>query len=471
MPFNSFEYLVFFLSVLAVSWLLAGRPQIRIVFLLAASYYFYASNNGWLLALIGTSTLIDYIAGLRIQDTDDQKKRKAWLIGSLAVNLGILGFFKYFNFAAQSVAGAAHGMGIDASIPVYDIALPVGISFYTFQSMSYTIDVYMKRLEAERSFIRFAFFVSFFPQLVAGPIVRARYFLHQVGDAPKLGVQALEASLYLIFWGLFKKIVLADTLGVYADAAFAAPENASAAVAWLGLYAFTFQIYFDFSGYTDIAIGCARLLGYRLPPNFKRPYTAASLTEFWRKWHISLSFWLRDYLYKPLGGNRKGPGMTYFNLMVTMLLGGLWHGAAWTFVLWGGIHGAILALEKLTGQVRRGADYKGRAWKRILRSIVIFHVVVLTWLPFRATSWDNMTAYAQSLVNVDAGWTLTLGMVVAALIILGGLGAQWLGELTVVKRRFLALPLVVKAFMYAGLACAIVIFSARGVQPFVYFQF
>ena len=471
MPFNSFEYLVFFLGVLAVSWLLAGRPQIRIVFLLAASYYFYASNNGWLLALIGTSTLVDYIAGMRIQDTDDHKRRKAWLIGSLAVNLGILGFFKYFNFALQSVEGIAQGAGMDASFPVYDIALPVGISFYTFQSMSYTIDVYMKRLEAERSFIRFAFFVSFFPQLVAGPIVRARYFLHQVGEPPKLGVHALEASLYLIFWGLFKKIVLADTLGVYADAAFAAPENSHAMLAWLGLYAFTFQIYFDFSGYTDIAIGCARLLGYRLPPNFKRPYTAASLTEFWRKWHISLSFWLRDYLYKPLGGNRKGQGMTYFNLMVTMLLGGLWHGAAWTFVLWGGLHGAILALEKLTGQVRRGADYKGRAWKRIVRSVVIFHVVVLTWLPFRATSWDNMTAYARSLLNFGAGWTLTLGMVAAAAIILAGLATQWLGELTVVKRRFLALPLVIKACIYAGLACAIIVFSARGVQPFVYFQF
>lgn len=471
MLFNSFEYLLFFLFVLGGAWLLVGRPNVRILFLLAASYYFYASNNGWLLALIVTSTLIDFVAAQRIEDSINNRERKSWLIGSLIVNLGILGFFKYFNFAVQSAEGVAQGFGYGASFPVFDIALPVGISFYTFQSMSYTIDVYMKRLEAERSFLRFAFFVSFFPQLIAGPIVRARYFLHQIDDKPKLGVQALEASLYLIFWGLFKKIVLADTLGVYSDAAFANPDGMHAALAWLGLYAFTFQIYFDFSGYTDIAIGCARLLGYRLPPNFKRPYTAASFSEFWRKWHISLSFWLRDYLYKPLGGNRKGDVRTYTNLMITMLLGGLWHGAAWTFVLWGGLHGLLLAVERLIGQRRTSADYSDKPVWRIIRSVLVFHVIVLTWLPFRATSWDNMVSYAGSLISFEEGWTLTLGMLAAAAIILGGLATQWLGELVVVKRRFLALPLIVKAFLYAGLACGIVMFSARGTQPFVYFQF
>ncbi len=472
MIFTSFEYLVFFLGTLVAAWLLAGRPQWRILFLLLASYYFYASNNGVLLVIILISTLLDFWLALKIENTDDARRRKQWLIVSMVGNLGFLGFFKYANFFSQSVASlVAASTGHDPGWEPLDIILPVGISFYTFQSMSYTIDVYTRRIAAERSFTRFAFFIAFFPQLVAGPIVRARYFLHQLDHKPALSPQALESALYLIFVGLFKKVVMADTLAGYTDAAFANPAEADALTAWLGLYAFTFQIYFDFSAYTDIALGCARLLGFRLPPNFRRPYTATSFTEFWRRWHMSLSYWLRDYLYKPLGGNRKGPVRTYINLMVTMLLGGLWHGAAWTFVLWGGLHGLFLALEKKLGLARLAHDYKGRPLRRFVRSLVIFQLVVLTWLPFRAESWADMVAMGRALVRFEAPDAITLGMVFAVLIMLWGLFIQWMGEIWTVKRTVLRLPLPVKAAGYAAMAAAIVVFAARGAQPFVYFQF
>ncbi len=472
MNFNSFEYVMFFIGVLATGWLLVGRPQLRIVFLLLASYYFYASNNGFLLVLILVSTLVDYIAGMRIEDSNDPRRRKLYMIASVVINLGILGYYKYFNFLAGSVAAGGQALGLDTVPPDFNIFLPVGISFYTFQSLSYTADVYMGRLKAERSLLRFSFFVAFFPQLVAGPIVRARYFLHQIPEKPRLTLRAMEGSLYLIFWGLFKKIVLADTLGDYVSAAFDSPEDIGAVTAWLGIYAFAFQIYFDFSGYTDIAIGCARLIGFRLPPNFRRPYASASFSEFWRRWHISLSYWLRDYLYKPLGGNRgKSKIFTYRNLMITMLLGGLWHGAAWTFVLWGGIHGLLLAGERALGLAHFARDYRHRPLFRFFKVFLIFNMAVLTWIPFRATSTENMLEFLSALGRFDHPTSITLGMLVAFLMICGGLMVQWLGEYFPPKRLFLRLPLMLKAFIYAGIITVVVVFSARGVEPFVYFRF
>ncbi len=471
MPFNSIEYLLFFIAVLCVSWLLVGKPQLRILFLSLASYYFYASNNGWLLVLLLGSTAIDYFAAHRIEATGDTRQRKLWLTASLVTNLGMLGVFKYFNFFIGTAQSGASLLGFDLTLPQSHILLPVGISFYTFQSMSYTIDVYSKKLKAERSFIRFAFFVSFFPQLVAGPIVRARYFLHQIPETPRLSMKAFEASLFLIFTGLFKKMVLGDTLGDYADLAFSSPDTTHAFVAWLGLYAFTFQIYFDFSGYTDIAIGCARLLGFRLPPNFRRPYTATSFSEFWRRWHISLSFWLRDYLYKPLGGNRKGDIRAYANLMITMLLGGLWHGANWTFIIWGGLHGLFLAIEKRLGLAKFSRDYHGKPIQRFFRSFIIFNLIVLTWLPFRATDFSHFIAYTKALFHFEQSLSITLGMLLAICIILGALGAQWFGELKSIKRLVLQQPFILRALFYAGIIILIIVFSARGTEPFIYFRF
>lgn len=444
---------------------MTGRPRLRILFLLLASYFFYASNNGWILSLLLASTAVDYFAALKIENVVGPRAKKTWLILSMIANLGMLGFFKYYNFFAESFIAA----GFPAR--TLDIILPVGISFYTFQSMSYTIDVYRGRLKAEKSFLNFAFYVAFFPQLVAGPIVRAKYFLHQVPEKPRLNLRMLEGSLYLVFTGLFKKIVLGDTLGDFAGAAFDDPGSIGAVTAWLGLYAFTFQIYFDFSGYTDIAIGCARLLGYRLPPNFRRPYTAASFSEFWRRWHISLSYWLRDYLYIPLGGGRGSKIFNMRNLMITMLLGGLWHGAAWNFVIWGGIHGLMLAGERAFGMVHMARDFAGRAWVRFIHSFIVFQIVVLTWAPFRATGLENLTDFARSLIRFDHPAVITYGMVIAAMICAGGYGAQWIGERWSLRRFAVRQPVVMKALFYAGITICVVVFSARGSEPFIYFRF
>jgi len=399
MPFNSFEYFIFFIIVFLFNWALFKTNKLRIGFLLIASWYFYASNNGWLLALLLASTAIDFVVGIVIEDSPN--KRKLALFISLLSNLGILGFFKYGNFFIDNFASASNTLGLGINTSVLEIMLPVGISFYTFQSMSYSIDVYHAKLKAERSFINFAFFVSFFPQLVAGPIVRARYFIHQIPHKPRLTLHGFEATLFLIASGLIKKIVLADTLGDYANVAFSNPTEAHAIIAWLGLFAFTFQIYFDFSGYTDIAIGCARFLGSRLPPNFRRPYVAVSFSEFWRRWHISLSFCLRDYLYKPLGGNKNGKIATYKNLILVMLLGGLWHGAAWTFVVWGGLHGLFLSIERLTGQGFHKKDLIGKPIERTTRTFIIFFFCALAWLPFRADNFESLLELIEALVRFD----------------------------------------------------------------------
>lgn len=472
MPFNSFEYFLFFIVVFTLNWLLYKTDKLRIAFLLVASWYFYASNNGLLLLLLLASTLIDFVAGIVIEDNAKEPlKRKTALVVSLLSNLGMLGFFKYGNFFIDNAFLISEGLGMGISKPVLDIMLPVGISFYTFQSMSYSIDVYNGKLEAERSFTRFAFFVAFFPQLVAGPIVRARYFLHQIPHKPFLSMKGLEASLFLIASGLIKKMVLGDTLGDYADIAFADPAGAHAVVAWVGLLAFTFQIYFDFSGYTDVTIGCARLLGYRLPPNFRRPYVAVSFSEFWRRWHISLSFWLRDYLYKPLGGNRSGPLGTYRNLFLVMLLGGLWHGAAWTFVVWGGLHGLYLAAERFFKQVRFKRQFVDKPIERALRSVVVFVFCMLAWLPFRAASFSDLTDYVGALCRFDVPLTFSVGMGLSCLLIAGGYAMQWIGDFVSLKRLYLKQSLVLRALFLSGTFLLILVFSTRGVQPFIYFRF
>lgn len=472
MPFNSVEYFLFFSVVFLANWALFKNNTLRIFFLLLASFFFYASNNGWILLLLIGSTALDFYAARYIEDTPSAKaSRKGALTISLVANLGTLAIFKYFNFFIDSALILAQGLGFSASPMAFEIFLPVGISFYTFQSMSYTIDVYQGKLKAERSFLNFAFFVAFFPQLVAGPIVRARYFLHQIPFQPKLSLQGMEAAFYLIASGLIKKLVLGDTLGDYADQAFGQADSAHAVILWLGLLAFTFQIYFDFSGYTDIAIGCARLLGFRLPPNFRRPYVAVSFSEFWRRWHISLSYWLRDYLYKNLGGNRGSLSQTYRNLMIVMILGGLWHGAAWTFVIWGALHGLFLALERFFNQAKTKKDLVGKPFSRFTRSFVIFFFCALAWLPFRATNFGELMDFVQGFIRVDVPLVLTLGHAVAFLIILGGYSAQWLGEVVSFKRLYKRSPFLIRAGFLTGATILTIIFSARGTQPFIYFQF
>jgi len=467
MAFNSFEYLIFFVAILSASWMTVRTPNLRLLILLLGSYYFYAANNGWILILLVGTTLVDYWAGLAIAGTADGRRRALFLSLSLVSNLGMLGYFKYTNFLLTNGCGL-----LGWQCGAFDIFLPVGISFYTFQSISYVVDVYRHRLPAEPSLLRFAFYVAFFPHLVAGPIVRARYFLHQLDEPVKLGRRELESALFLIALGLFKKMVLADSLADFAAPPFEHPETASALTAWLGLFSFTMQIFFDFSGYTDVAIGCARLMGYRIPPNFRRPYTAVSFTEFWRRWHLSLSFWLRDYLYIPLGGSRMRTALGVCrNLMITMMLGGLWHGASWTFVLWGTVHGLLLSLERLLGWGRLSRDYQGRPLARILRGAALFPLIALTWLPFRANSWAVLDGYVHALVRVDVPMILTTGMAAAMAVILAGWMVQMADEVGVLRRHLMRLPMPIKGLAYGAVAVAVTIFAARGTPPFIYFAF
>jgi len=470
--FNSLEYFLFFTLVLGASWALIRRPKLRIWLLLLASYYFYVSNNRWLILLILASTQIDYWVALRIEDSDDTVRRKNLLLVSLIGNLGILGFFKYFNFFAGTFADAGQLLGLPVTWKAWNILLPVGISFYTFQSMSYTLDVYQGRLKAERSWTRFAFYVAYFPQLVAGPIMRASEFMPQI-PRPTLDAESFDTAVVLIARGLVKKIVFADFLASYADPAFDRPETVSQLHAWLGIYAFTFQIYFDFSGYTDIAIGCSRLMGYQLPDNFNLPYMAVSFSDFWRRWHISLSTWLRDYLYISLGGNRvSSQAKVYRNLMITMFLGGLWHGAAWHFVLWGVIHGLYLVIERRFGLNLTTQQAAGRpAWRMLLRRLLVFHGVVFTWLAFRCQDLPRFFELLRALVGSEVPPVITRAFLVAVGICVFGWLTQWIGLRRDLSADFQRLPAPAKAVAYLAVVVAVSVFNSEGAQAFIYFQF
>jgi alginate O-acetyltransferase complex protein AlgI len=346
--FNTLEYAVFFGVVFVVSWLLARARKLRVVFLLAASYFFYANWDLRFLPLIWASSTADWLLGNAIARAKSERLRRKWLGATVVLNLGVLGIFKYFDFGVESARRVLEALGYHPPEFALHVALPIGISFFTFESMSYVIDIYRKEIEPHKSYLEYLTFVAFFPHLVAGPIVRPRDLLPQLTNPPRFSPTEGSEGLWLIALGLLKKVAIGDYLAInLVDRVFDAPAQYSALECYAAILGYSVQIYCDFSGYTDVAIGSALLLGVRFPKNFDAPYKAASITEFWRRWHISLSTWLRDYLYIPLGGNRRGRVRTYVNLMLTMLLGGLWHGANWTFVVWGGIHGAALAIERV----------------------------------------------------------------------------------------------------------------------------
>ncbi len=472
MLFTSVQYLFFFIAILVLSWLLSPLPKLRLWTVLLASFYFYFSNNGWVILLLFICMQIDFVAARMIENTDSQFKKKLLLLFSMGSNLGMLAFFKYFNFFCGSCTDAAHAMGMSAAAwQNWNIVLPVGISFYTFESMSYTIDVYRGQIKAERSWHKFALFVAYFPHLIAGPILRPHQFLPQLDAKPKINAEQLEAGLFTIAQGLFKKIVLADFLANYADQAFSHPLAVDPVSAWIGIFAFTFQIYYDFSGYTDVAIGCARLMGFELPLNFNRPYASASITEFWKRWHISLSSWLRDYLYIPLGGSRMKDQMgVYRNLMLTMLLGGLWHGAAWHFVLWGFLQGVFLVFERAF-KLDADSEKSNLPWFSLLgRQAITFMLVTFSWMVFRTENMPLMGQLIQSLFHSNQPCTFTNGMLTAILVMLGGLGMQ-LWDQDKFKRLFIALPVPVKGLAYAGLSIMILACTSEIAKPFIYFQF
>lgn len=393
MLFNSFVFLFFLVTIVPLVFTL--KPKYRQITLTLASYFFYGYWDWRFTSLLMISTVVDFYIGKAIYTEISQQRKKQLLLISLFTNLGILGFFKYFNFFAESFNETLAMFNYQLDFLHLNILLPVGISFYTFQTLSYTIDIYRGEMKPTESFLNFALFVSFFPQLVAGPIERAKHLLPQLNKIEKPSLLYIKEGIALISVGMFKKIIIGDTLGRIVDPVFAEPEYYGSIELFAALILFSLQIYNDFSGYSHIARGTARLLGIDLMENFNQPYLSTNITEFWRRWHISLSSWLRDYLYIPLGGNRKGNVRTYVNLMLTMLLGGLWHGANWTFVVWGGLHGLYLAVHKLmmgSKKPRYDNDFKREKGSVVLFLIKLLStnlLVLLTWLFFRADSFDS----------------------------------------------------------------------------------
>ena len=449
-----------FLAVVLPAFYLAPR-RFRNVILLAASYFFYMSWNAKFVVLILLLTAIDYTAAIWMTRVAPGRRRRTWLIVSLAANLGFLGFFKYFNFAAGNFAML---LGRPASAFALDIILPMGISFHTFQSMSYVIDVYRGEQEPIYNLIDYALYIAFFPQLVAGPIVRARHFFTDLAKwsapAPKEQLRGILLTLF----GLVKKVAIADQFARLADLYFRNPAaHPGAYAAWSGAVAFSMQIFFDFSGYTDMAIGLAQLFGFHFPDNFRRPYLAAGITDFWRRWHISLSSWLRDYLYIPLGGNRGGALRTYRNLMLTMLLGGLWHGASWNFVVWGGYHGALLSVE-------RAVPLRDVAVLRPLRIALTFALVTIGWVFFRAQTFAQSTQIVRQMFTLPLGhgiwqrWQFWFAAIVVVLAIAEEHFAWF--------ERLASAPAWVWCVVVAVLLFCLETLGVPGeAVPFIYFQF
>jgi alginate O-acetyltransferase complex protein AlgI len=467
--FNSVPYFLFLSLIVLVYWRLRFRQQN--VLLLAASYFFYGWWDWRFLSLMLISTLVDFFCARIVASTPNPVRRKSLLMLSLILNFGFLGFFKYFNFFIESASVALRAVGVDIPLWVLSIVLPPGISFYTFQAVAYIVDVYFKKLEPADNLIDYALFISFFPHLIAGPIQRPSHLLPQTQKPRSFHAKAFCDGLLLIASGMFRKVVIADNAAILANAAFNGELGWSSGWAMLlGVYAFAWQIYGDFSAYSDFARGSAQLLGFHFMVNFRQPYLAASLQDFWRRWHISLSSWLRDYLYIPLGGSRKGTLRTYFNLLATMLLGGLWHGANWTFVAWGGIHGVGLAVERLiTGGGSESAVQSVAA--RWARRVLVFHVVCLSWIFFRAQSFGDAGRYLAGFgrwtwdTRYASGWAMlsALGLMMFLLDLLQeSRGEEYaLARSADWKRVGIAVTLVVLAF----------VFSSSQSNAFIYFQF
>jgi alginate O-acetyltransferase complex protein AlgI len=467
--FVELRFLPFFLVVFASYWGLRGA-RARKLWLLLASLVFYGAWDWRFLGLLLFSTGLDYRVGLALERPG--ARRRAWLALSLAGNLGLLAFFKYFAFFTDSAVALLQALGFQAHRPTLAVLLPVGISFYTFQTLSYTLDIYRGNLRATRSLTDFALFVCFFPQLVAGPIVRATEFLPQLGTPKSLARVDGRAAAALFLVGYFKKACVSDTLAPVVDRFFEAPAAFDVLSAWTAVLVYAAQIYCDFSGYSDMAIALAALLGYELGRNFARPYLACGITDFWRRWHVSLSSWLRDYLYVPLGGNRGGRWRTYRNLLLTMLLGGLWHGAAWTFVAWGGLHGLALAVARVWRE-RAGPDPLARPWRRAVAWLVTLYFVCLCWVFFRAQDFADAWTTVRSLVLLDARGPERLErgtlVLLALLLALHALSASALGARFVRVTR--AVPLWSFSLAYGAAVALVLSLVPANPRPFIYFQF
>ncbi len=474
MLFNSLSFLAFF-GVVLISYYTLRSWRWQKTLLLIASYAFYAAWNPPFVVLLWISTAVDWFAAKRMHEEESHSRRVALLCVSLAANLGLLGFFKYGGFVLenfQNVVGF-YGGHFEAAAP--DIILPVGISFYTFQTLSYTLDVFLRRAKPSRSPLDFALYVTFFPQLVAGPIVRATDFLPQCLKPRRATRSMFGWGLFLMTLGLFQKVVLADTLlAPTAEAVFGWSKGPLATLdAWLGVLAFSGQIFFDFAGYSTTAIGAALCLGFSLPDNFRCPYAAVGFSDFWRRWHISLSSWLRDYLYIPLGGNRKGRLRTDANLMITMLLGGLWHGASWTFVVWGGLHGVYLAVERLLRARFGQAEWVRGLGAKIALGLLTYFLVNITWVFFRAENFGSAWALILSMLGVNRGGAeilATRDVFLVALVIVALVVTHWIHRSISIEAAAERLPGWAHGLVWSTML--ILLLLAQGSDnAFIYFQF
>lgn len=483
MLFNSIDYLLFFPIVVLIYYLIPHQK--RWILLLVASYYFYMSWKAEYIVLIIISTIADYYLAIKIYNEIRNKPRKIYLSISLIVNLGILIGFKYFNFISENLNVILNGFQLQTSIPYLDFLLPVGISFYTFQTLSYTIDIYNGKIKPERHLGKFAVFVSFFPQLVAGPIERAKQLLPQFNNVQYLNNENIVNGLRRILWGLFKKVVIADRVAVIVNHIYNDPSQQNGLTLLIASYLFAFQIYCDFSGYSDIAIGSAKILGIKLMENFNVPYFAKSISEFWSRWHISLSTWFRDYLYIPLGGNRVSNSKRYINIFIVFVVSGIWHGANWTFVIWGAIHGGLLLIEKwLKLDSRKLSQLSGI--NKMIRVVVTFHLVVTGWVFFRVESIDQAVFILMEIISLNS-WQFdiallspTVGNIPVVTIPKFILSLFFVCLLIIFEylfadRKFKAIffnsPKYLRWSVYYILILTIIIFGNHGNIEFIYFQF
>ncbi|WP_299232964.1 MBOAT family protein [uncultured Bacteroides sp.] len=471
--FSSGLFVFLFLAFSLVYVLLRNHTTARLLFVSAFSYYFYYKSSGFYFFLLGIVTVTDFILARIMENTAEKAKRRLLVIISLCVNLGLLCYFKYTNFFYEMFAPLFGG-----NFEPLDIFLPVGISFFTFQSLSYTIDVYRGDLKPLRNLLDYIFYVSFFPQLVAGPIVRARDFIPQIRQPLFVSNEMFGQGVFFIVSGLFKKAVISDYISVnFVERIFENPGLYSGIENLFGIYGYALQIYCDFSGYSDMAIGLALLLGFRFPMNFNSPYKSDSVTEFWHRWHISLSTWLRDYLYISLGGNRKGKIRTYINLILTMLLGGLWHGASWNFVVWGGLHGVALAVHKFIRSILgREKNYQSSGIKKFFAVIITFHFVCFCWIFFRNTTFDGSVTMIKQIFSsfhpelfgqlVSGYWKVFLLMALG--FVLHWCPDRWQNTCSNTVTR---IPLIMQALLIIIVIFIVIQIKSSDIQPFIYFQF
>ncbi len=478
MLFNSIGFAIFFPVVFILYWFVSNKNfRSQNILLLISSYYFYACWDWRFLFLLIFSTLLDYVTGLKMCEAKDQKEKKIWFILSVAINLGFLGVFKYYNFFAESFAEMAGAFGFQVNIWTLKLILPVGISFYTFHGLSYVIDIYKGRIKAETSFIDYSVFVSFFPLLVAGPIERATHLLPQIQKERHFDFERAVDGLRQILWGLFKKIVIADQCALYANTIFNDASHQSGSNLVLGALFFTFQIYCDFSGYSDIALGTARLMGVELLRNFAFPYFSRDIAEFWRRWHISLSTWFRDYLYVPLGGSKGSIWMKVRNTFVIFLVSGFWHGANWTFLVWGALNALYImpSIVLNTNRKNLGIVAQGKLLpnkNELFAMILTFSLTAFAWIFFRAANIHDAFVFISGIFTQSLFTVPTVLPKLTFLILLFFIVVEWLGreQQYAIAKIGLSQPKLIRWGFYYSLVLAIFYFSGSE-QTFIYFQF